>query len=229
MREQLNLYQEIIKKTKSVLHYGAGNIIQDILESDSQSLGRADYAREMYNQSDIKNMSEYEKIQMKACAANIANGGFCHEYAALVFVELMQSTTGLMIQLCRIKMAINIGDSHVFVKIKMEGIEDVIVDAWGANYDPIFINDWNEKEQIAQIIIIHERISDGRELNMKPIILLLKNTPTYKSTKKALNAYTKKGDSIKIDHPLKSKENLQDVKSGFVGARGKIAYPDPYL
>ncbi|MDQ1771019.1 hypothetical protein GQR60_11515 [Labilibaculum sp. A4] len=217
---------QAIANSKKILHYGAGNIIQDIISSESQSLGRADYARDLYKKVDRDNLNELEKIQLRACVARIAEGGFCYEYSSLIFLELMQSTKGLQIQLCRLKMIINEGDYHVFVRILMEDSEDIIVDAWGDNYEIIYFNNWTDKSRNDLIITIYQDTTRGVRISDKEIMSSIKQLSLYKSTQKALLKYMKYNNT---EHPLKSKENLEDLEFGFVGARLKIVYPDPYL
>lgn len=211
-----------IAKTKKILKYGAGNIIEDILKSESESLGRCDYAREMYNEVENQNSSELEKIMLRAASAKIARGGNCHESAALVFAHLMKNTKEFKVQICRQKMMENDDDYHVFNRILHKEKSFIIVDEWGTNAKSYLEKQITNKNEI---IIIHEQITNGNDNIFLKSQEILKRTNSYESKEWVI-----KDNKGVIGDLFKTNDNLTYLEEDkYIGARLKRAYNDPGL
>jgi hypothetical protein len=231
-----------IELTKGILKFGSGNIIEDIRNSDSESLGRSDYARELYNEVVDGHFGDLEKIMLRAAAAELAQGGNCHESAALVFVYLMKITNGLRIQICRIKMLENTQDFHVFVRILTENTSPIIVDEWGEK-QALTLNQWSDKDREKDIIIIHEEITNESNLLYEKSKEIIVNTKVYIEKNIELLDYYKSINypnnesmneeneyELTLKHPLKTNDDLTFLEEDkYIGRRLKRAYNDPVL
>lgn len=217
----LKIADESIILTKQILKFGSGNIIEDIRKTDSQSLGRSDYAREMCSEVITNSLSELEKTMLRAAAAKIAQGGNCHESAAIVFANLISMTKKLRIQMCRKKMIENHQDYHVFVRIVSNNHAPIIVDEWGSNSKAALSCDDDEDE----IIIIYEEVTTGDNELLEESDNLLKATESY--IYKQLQIKNHKGS---INELFKTHDNLEYLEEDkYIGARMQRAYNDPGL
>ncbi len=219
----LNLANEAIQRTKAILKYGSGNIIEDILKSKSQSLGRSDYARDLYEEAASTNLSELDKTFLRAAAAKIAKGGNCHESASLVFADLMTTTNNLKIQLCRQKMLENAQDYHVFVQIVLDNHPIIIVDEWGSNRKAFFACNINENEN--EILIICEARTSNCIKLLKGSESLVKATDRYKYKQRQIKDCN--GDTDMLFETYDDLRFLEQDK--YIGGRMKRAYNDPGL
>lgn len=216
----LKLADDSIASAKKILKFGLGNIIEDIRRTNSQSLGRSDYARELYYEVFNTDLPELEKTMLRAAAAKVAQGGNCHEAASIVFANLMSTTNNVRIQLCRKKMRENPQDYHVFVRIVIDINIHIIVDEWGSN-SKAFLSDYMEEE----VIIIHEEIGCGDNKLLQKSELVIRKTDLYR--RKQLQINSSKGSSDKL---FKTNDDLQYLeKDKYIGARMKRAYNDPGL
>jgi hypothetical protein len=217
----LKIADDSIILTKQILKFGAGNIIEDILKTHSQSLGRSDYANNMFFEAYSKDISKLEKITLRAAATKIAQGGNCHESASLVFANLMSNTTNLNIQMCRKQMIENRHDFHVFVRIVSDKHLSIIVDAWGSNRKAVLSSGDDEDE----IIIMHEEVTNGTNVLFKKSENLIMQTDLYIYTQKKI-----KNCKGSINKLFETEDNLQHLEGDkYIGGRGTRAYHDPGL
>lgn len=219
----LNLANEAIQRTKAILKFGSGNIIEDILRSESQSLGRSDYARELYQEAAGKHLTEIEKTFLRAAASKLAQGGNCHESASLVFADLTENTNNLKIQICRQKMLENVQDFHVFVQIVSDIHPTIIVDEWGSNRKAVVATEYNINKN--EILIICEATTSNSNELISHSESVIKETTCYKDKERRIKRC--RGNLRKI---FKTNDNLQYLaEDKYIGKRMKRAYNDPGL
>lgn len=238
--EHMSIANKAIDATKQDLAFGAGNIIEDVSNTDTESLGRADHARDLYSEVNKKNFTDLDKIMLRAAAAKIAMGGNCHEHAAIAFAHLMSSTKGVHIQICKIQMELNPDDQHVFVRI-LGDQWSIVVDAWGSNCNAELLKNSKYKDRQNEIDVIHETMTTGTDELLKKSKAALKQTKVYQSKLEDIEQYknfeskpaqtlSDSSDDEDIEppkHPFKTGESLKYINEGYVGSRMEHAYPDP--
>ncbi|BDU26278.1 hypothetical protein FLGSB24_30220 [Flavobacterium sp. GSB-24] len=218
LNEIMQIANETILQVKRILKFGSGSIIEDILQSDSESLGRSDYARDMYAEENQDDFSELKKITLRAAAAEIAMGGNCHESASLVFSYLMANTKNLKIQLCRERMDDCPSDFHVFTRIILDQSTCIIADEWGSN-PTAYISQTNSTSKD----IMHEDITDESNALYFECIEILKKGECYLFWQRR-----ERENKDPLVNVYKTCDNLEHLASDkYIGGRGKRAYNDP--
>lgn len=130
--KRLEAARAAIEHTKSILEYGAGNQVEAIEETDSNSYYRMQAGRSNWNfdiPPEVQELRRKDPMAFMAAKAQLTQGGNCGEHAALAYDYLRQALPGEHIQYSQTKDL-----DHAYVIIgdpsKESDSELVVADPW---------------------------------------------------------------------------------------------------